>query len=67
MVISYVVITLIIVHLIFISRVVAHVLDKVLSKHGLKMFSSPFLILPDLLNNLVFEIILDLVIEVLNE
>jgi hypothetical protein len=42
------------------------VLDKVLSKHGLKMFSSPFLILPDLLYNLVFEVILNLVVEVLN-
>ena len=66
MVISYVVITLIIVLLIFLSRIVAHVLDKVLSKHGLKMFSSPFLILPDLLYNLVFEVILNLVVEVLN-
>lgn len=66
MVIGYVVITLIIVLLIFLSRVVAHVLNKVLSKYGLKMFSSPFLILPDMLNNLVFEVILDFVVEVLN-
>ena len=31
------------------------------------MFSSPFLILPDMLNYLVFEVILDLVVEVIDE
>ena len=67
MIISVKVITLIIVLLIFLSRVVAHMLDKVLSKHRLKMFSGPFLILPDMLNYLVFEVILDLVVEVIDK
>lgn len=67
MIISVEVITLIIVLLIFLSRVVVHMLDKVLSKYRLKMFSGPFLILPDMLNYLVFEVILDLVVEVIDK
>jgi hypothetical protein len=67
MVICDVVITFIIVILIFPSRVVAHMLEKVLSKDGLKMFSSTLLILADLFNYLVFEVIFDLVVEVLNK
>lgn len=67
MIISDEVITLIIILVIFLPRVVAHMLDKVLSKHRLKMFSGPFLILSDMLNNLVFEVIFNLVVEVIDE
>lgn len=68
MIISDEVITIIIIILvIFLPRVVAHMLDKVLSKNRLKMFSGPFLILSDMLNNLVFEVIFNLVVEVIDE